>query len=91
MRPSIAEGGSPASASARSTASAAISFGLRPEARVCADSPTPTMAISPAMSSRGVGQPQSLSATARTLSPRVAPGSSVAPTRPPRDRVSFSA
>ena len=59
MTPSTSSGRRPASASARSTAVAAISVGVRPDARLCSDSPTPTMATFPPTSSRGTFVPQS--------------------------------
>src|SRR5439155_12169047 len=59
MMPSTSRGASPASASARSIACAAISFVVRPDAFVWSASPTPAIATSPETSSRSDGKPQS--------------------------------
>src|ERR1700687_2532867 len=58
MMPSMSSGSRPASASARSTADAAMSVVVRPDALVCSDSPTPTIATCPDTSSSSVANPQ---------------------------------
>ena len=61
MRPSTSETVRPASASAASTASIAMSRASRPEAGVWTDSPTPTIATSPDRSARSEACPQLVS------------------------------
>ena len=65
VSPSMSDGSSPASAIARSTASAPISRAVRPDAFVYAVSPMPTIATSSRTSSSSDAWPQSLTGARR--------------------------
>src|SRR5262245_57797598 len=77
--PSTSSGSTPASASARRIACAAISWCVRPLARLWSASPTPAIATSPSIASRGAASPQ-------PAPPEPAPPANAVTASPPRGR-----